>query len=154
MAYVIAVILRNQGIHLDPILAYRGGLLHDLDKLHTVESSHPHGDVGADFVQAQGYPHLADVVREYVMRPGSRAQTHRRTGESKLVFFCDKLAEEDRIVPFDVRLEALKQRYPDFVGMMNTVELDVWALSNEICSILSISSHEKLIEKLLRLQNN
>ena len=88
------------------------------------------------------------------MRLGSRAQTHRRTWESKLVFFCDKLAEEDRIVPFDVRLEALKQRYPDFVGMMNTVELDVWALSNEICSILSISSHEKLIEKLLRLQNN
>ena len=43
MAYVIAVILRNQGIHLDPILAYRGGLLHDLDKLHTVESSHPMG---------------------------------------------------------------------------------------------------------------
>lgn len=154
MAYVIAVMLRNRGIHLDPILAYRGGLLHDLDKLHTLDSSQHHGDVGAKFVQEQGYLRLGEVMREHVMRPGYCAQKHRQAWESKLVFFCDKLAEEARIVPFYVRLEALKQRYPDFVGMMNTVEPDVWALNDEICSILSITSHEKLIKKLLRLQNN
>ncbi len=154
MAYVTAVMLRNQGVDLDPILAYRGGLLHDLDKLHTLESSQPHGDLGADFVLEQGYPRLAEVIREHVMRPGYHVRAHHQTWESKLVFFCDKLAEEDRIVPFNVRLEALKQRYPEYAGLMNSVEPQVWALNDEICSILSMSSHEKLIEKLLELQNN
>lgn len=154
MAYVLGVMLRDVGVDLDPILAHRGGLLHDLDKLHTLESSQGHGDVGAAFVREQGYPHLAAIVAGHVMRMDAGATAADPSWETQLVFFCDKLVEQDRIVPFDVRLKALKERYPAFRGVMNKAEPTVWALSDQICSILSIPDHDSLIQMLIELQYN
>lgn len=154
MAYAMGVLLRKAGIDLDPILAHRGGLLHDLDKLQTLNSAEPHGHLSAAFLQAQGYPHLAAILREHIMGAGLQAEERHRSWEIKLVFFCDKLAEEDRIVPLNVRLQALKQRYPAFQSIMNAAEPYIWQLNDQICSILSIPGHEKLINQLVKLQNN
>ena len=74
------------------------------------------------------------------------------TWEDRLVFFCDKLVEQDRIVPFDVRLRALQARYPGFREVMAQAEPYVWALSDQICSILSIPSHENLISTFQDIQ--
>ena len=154
MAYVLGVLLRGQGVHLDPILAHRGGLLHDLDKLHTLNPSLSHGEVGAAFLTEQGHPDLAQIVAGHVMRTGLQAQAEQSSWETRLVFFSDKLAEEDRIVPFDIRLRALKERYPGFRGVMDRAVPYVWGLSAEICSILSIPSHESLINRLVELQKS
>jgi hypothetical protein len=154
MAYVLGVLLREQGVHLDPILAHRGGLLHDLDKLHTLDHAQPHGEMGAAYLSQQGHPDLARIVSGHVMRTALQADNASPTWETRLVFFCDKLAEEDRIVPFDVRLQALKNRYPGFRGLMDRAAPFVWGVSEEICSILSIPSHENLINRLLELQNS
>jgi hypothetical protein len=154
MSYVLGVLLRGQGIQLDPILAHRGGLLHDLDKLHTLNPSLSHGEVGAAFLSQQGHRDLAQIVAGHVLRTGLQPETEQSSWETRLVFFSDKLAEEDRIVPFDVRLRALKERYPGFRGVMDRAVPYVWGLSAEICSILSIPSHERLINMLLELQNS
>jgi hypothetical protein len=138
MTYVLGVMLRGQGIQLDPILAHRGGLLHDLDKLHTLDHGQPHGEMAAAFLAQQGHPDLAQIVAGHVMRTALQVDQASLSWETKLVFFCDKLAEEDRIVPFDVRLRALKERYPGFRGVMDQAAPYVWGLSDEICSILSI----------------
>jgi HD superfamily phosphodiesterase len=75
MAYVLGVMLRGQGIQLDPILAHRGGLLHDLDKLHTLDPwSHPHGEMGAAFLAQQGHPDLAQIVAGHVLRTSLAAR--------------------------------------------------------------------------------
>jgi len=154
VAYVLGVLLRGQGIQLDPILAHRGGLLHDLDKLHTLDHAQPHGEVGAAFLSQQGHPDLAQIVSGHVMRTALQVNQESPSWETRLVFFSDKLAEEDRIVPFDVRLQALKQRYPGFREVMDRAAPFVWNLSEEICSILTIPSHEKLINKLLELHKS
>jgi hypothetical protein len=154
MAYALGVMLRGHGIQLDPILAHRGGLLHDLDKLHTLDHAQPHGEMGAAYLSHQGHPDLALIVSGHVMRTALQVDHASPSWERRLVFFCDKLAEEDRIVPFDVRLRALKERYPGFIGVMDRAAPYVWGLSDEICSILSIPSHENLINKLSELQNS
>ena len=154
MAYVLGVLLSDQGVQLDPILAHRGGLLHDLDKLHTLDHAQPHGEMGAAFLAQKGHPGLAEIVSGHVMRTALQADKTSLTWETRLVFFCDKLAEEDRIVPFDVRLRALKERYPVFSGVMDQAAPYVWMLSEDICSILSIPSHENLINILSELQNS
>lgn len=152
MAYVLGVLLWRAEVKLDPILAHRGGLLHDLDKLHTLDPSKPHGALGAAFVRNQGHADLAEIISGHVMRAGLTDE--QLSWENKLVFFCDKLAEQDRIVPFDVRLGALKARYPQFEGVMRRAEPYIRDLNDQICSILSISEHRSLIKLLLDFQKN
>lgn len=153
LAYALAVKLREAGVVVDPILTHRGGLLHDLDKICTLTKTGRHGMDGADYVQARGFSRVADIIRNHVMHTILEPTARRWSWESKLVFFCDKLVEGDRLVPFPVRLEALKARYPDYRRVLSRAAPAVFALSDEICSILSMPDHGKLISNLGKLQN-
>jgi hypothetical protein len=151
LAYGLGVLLRRTGEPVDPILAHRGGLLHDLDKLHTLDGTQRHGGMAAAFLREQGQTDLAEIVRGHILGSVLEDQTDLRTWEARLVFFCDKLVEQDRIVPFDERITALKARYPGFRGIMDQAEPYVWALNDHICSKLSIPNHENLISFLKEL---
>ncbi len=153
-AYVLAVMMRNKGINVDPIMAHRGGLLHDIDKIKTLGEDGRHGALGADFLLRNGFPHLGEIVREHLMHSIMQPGAEDRPWESKLVYFMDKLVEGDQIVTFGVRQEALKKRYQDYQGAIERAKSKVWALNDQICSILSISKHEQLISHLLKLQYN
>ena len=153
-AYHLAVMLRNKGLCVDPILVHRGGLLHDIDKIDTLKQSGGHGRMGADFLEAQGYPALAEIVQEHIMSTILHPGAADRAWEVKLVYFTDKLVEGDRLVSFERRLEALYERYPHYQETMEQAAGPVRALSDQICSILSIPTHENLISILIKLQNN
>ena len=152
-AYVMAVMLRNKGVDLDPILTHRGGLLHDIDKLKTLDQDGQHGQMGADYLYREGYPALSEIVRGHIMHTILEPGAEERPWEVKLVYFMDKLVEGDQIVPFDERQAALKKRYPKYQGVVKRAKSKVWALNDEICSILSIPDHQNLISLLIRLQN-
>jgi len=152
-AYTLAVLMRNQGVALDPMLAQRAGLVHDLDKIKTLKLGDAHGREGAAFLAQQGYPELAGIVREHIMHSVLTENPDTRGWEDRLVFFCDKLVEGDRIVSFKQRLAALMQRYPDYRETMARAEAQIWRLNDRICSILSIPDHEILISTLLKLQD-
>jgi putative hydrolase of the HAD superfamily len=147
-AYVLAVLMRNRGILVDPVLTHRGGLLHDIDKIATLKMDGAHGRMGAEFLDAQGYPRLAEILREHIMTRVMRPEARDWEWEVRLVFFCDKLVEGDQIVPFDQRLNALKIRYPFYVEKMERAESAIWDMSDEICEILDITSHAGLVELL------
>lgn len=147
-AYVLAVLLRREGIEVDPILTHRGGLMHDIDKIETLNQVMGHGEMGGDFFDEQGYPELAEIVRGHIMHTILKVRPEERRWEDSLVYFCDKLVEGDRLVPFNYRLDQLKIRYPHYRGPMEAAEPYIWALSDKICSILSLSSHEHLIRKV------
>ena len=147
-AYVLAVKMREKGITLDPILAHRAGLIHDIDKIDTLHEGGAHGVMGADFLQAQGYPEMAKIVRDHIMSTIINPEAKSRSWENKLVFFCDKLVERDELVPFDQRLEALRARYPYYVEKMAEAEPYIWEMSDEICEILGLESHAGLIGML------
>ena len=147
-AYVLGMKMREKDISLDPILAHRAGLVHDLDKIDTLDESGTHGALGADFLEAQGYHEVGEIVRDHIMSTILHDDFQSRSWENKLVFFCDKLVEGDELVPFDQRLAALKIRYPYYVKKMEKAESAIWDLSDEICRILDVASHEGLIEML------
>jgi putative nucleotidyltransferase with HDIG domain len=153
-AYHLAVLLRNQGVQVDPILTQRGGLLHDIDKIDTLHQEGAHGREGAEFLKVKGYPLLAEIVREHIMSTILHPHADDRPWEVKLVYFTDKLVEGEQLVPFDQRLEALFERYPSYRETMGRAAGAVRRLSDQICSILSIPGHEKLISILIELQNN
>jgi putative nucleotidyltransferase with HDIG domain len=153
-AYILAALMRRQGVEVDPILAYRGGLLHDIDKIQTLHQSGAHGQQGADFLEEQGYPALAEIVREHIMSTILHPDADERPWEVKLVYYCDKLVEDETLVPFDQRLSALFARYPQYRETMGRAAEPVRRLGDQICSILSIPGHEKLISNLIELQNN
>ncbi len=153
LAYALAVILRTRGKSVDPILAHRGGMLHDLDKMDTLDEGHLHGRRGAAYVENQGYPVLAGIIRNHVLRSDLQSRIGDWSWEEKLVFFSDKLVEGDRLVSFPFRLSALKTRYPSSRQILIDSESVVFDLSDELCSILSIAGHKKLISWLDNLQN-
>jgi len=135
-------------LEIDPILTHRGGLLHDLDKIETLRLSGAHGKKAAAFIEKKGYPEAAVIVREHIMSTILNPNADNRSWEVKLVFFCDKLAEGDQLVPFNQRLTALYERYPGYRNIMQQAEGPIWQMSDQICSILSIPNHESLIAML------
>ncbi len=151
-AYVLAVLMRNLGYAVDPILTHRGGLLHDLDKIKTLRISGAHGEMGAEFLEDQGYPQVAEIVREHNLSSILGPEFDRRPWENKLVFFCDKLVEGERIVPFGERVAALNRRYPAYRPLIEKTEEPVWQFSEQVCSILSLTNHQALIDLLKRYQ--
>jgi putative nucleotidyltransferase with HDIG domain len=147
-AYALAVMLRAKGIEVNPILTHRGGLLHDLDKIKTLNMVNSHGNVGASFLDAQGYPAVAEIVRGHILHTILDPTSDNRPWEVKLVYFCDKLTEGDRIVPLEERFAALGKRYPAYMKKMERAKTHVWGLNNTICSILSIPDNDHLVSLL------
>lgn len=113
IAYQMALWLRQRGLDLDPVLAHRGGLLHDLAKL--LPPANPledHGARAAGLLISRGQPALAEVARRHVMHSILAGGAYPETWEQKIVFFADKLVEGSRLVELDERMRGLSQRYP------------------------------------------
>jgi hypothetical protein len=71
------------------------------------------------------YRHLLGGIMDDAKMP--------RTWEQKLVFFADKLVEQDQVVPVAERFAALQKRYPGFAAEMSLCLPKVLDLEMEIC---------------------
>ncbi len=91
---------------------------------------------------------MADIVRNHLLGIFLKQDLSAFSWEMKLVNFCDKLVEGDRIVTLPVRLSALKQRYPHSKVLLDSTEPYLWQLNDEICSILALEGHHALISEL------
>lgn len=142
VAHFLAERLRNQGVPVDPLLAHRGGLLHDLDKIESVKENCVHGEKAAEILASLGYPKLAEIARAHVLRPRNLP----KTWEEKLVFYADKLVEEDKVVGLEARLSALRARYPEFLTEIQSGEPFLMALHAQILLTLDLGEPELLRE--------
>jgi predicted HAD superfamily phosphohydrolase YqeG len=145
-AYWMAVSLRRAGERVDPLLAHRGGLLHDLDKVKTLHQGRRHGELSHELLMARGQPELAEIARCHNMPAILDPQGGLQTWEQKLVFYADKLVEGDHLVPLAVRLEALKGRYPAYAGQIERCEPLVYGLEASLCALLGQPAGELLTE--------
>lgn len=153
LAYQIAEWLSSCGEEVNPILAHRGGLLHDLAKLSAIRPGAPtdhHGDLAGLLLDEVGQPALADIARRHLFYlPGEEASRQPRTWEEKLVHYADKLVESTRLVSLSERMTALNHRYPTYQERFTAGFPAVLDLQSEICRILGISP-EELFELLKR----
>ncbi len=140
VAHFLGEKLREKGVKLDPLLAHRGGLLHDLDKIQSLKEGSEHGEKAAEILRDLGYPALGEIARRHVLRPGQAP----RTWEEKLVFYADKIVEEEKVVGLEGRLAALHARYPQFHGEIAAGAPLLREIQREILAILDASEPELL----------
>jgi putative hydrolase of the HAD superfamily len=139
LSYRLAVWLRQAGEPVNPVLAHRGGLLHDLDKISSQQKGIEHARLSARLLAERGQPELAEIARRHLISSYGDPEGGPRSWEEKLVFYADKLVEGDRVVRFSERMAALMQRYPGFAEKILQHAPDVTALEREICDRLGLS---------------
>jgi putative nucleotidyltransferase with HDIG domain len=118
-AYWTAAWLKQSGIEVDPLVAHRGGLLHDLDKISGRESGYPHGVWSSELLKRKGYPQIARIAERHVISRILESDRAPETWEEKLVFYADKLVEGSDFVGLHARLQALEGRYPQYAGQIH-----------------------------------
>ncbi len=142
-AYLMAIWLRQNGETVDPILAHRGGLLHDLAKIPPAGVGiQPvnHGEGAARLLTSYGQPELAQIARRHMLFSPHDPENAPQSWEEKLVYFADKLVEGSEVVPFEERLQALRRRYK-MDDEQHPISAIVPALENlqaEICRAIHI----------------
>ena len=100
--------LAVQGIELDWKLLLSAGLLHDIAKMASIENGRDHAELGAEWLDCEGYPEIAEIVRNHV-----RLETN-LTGPivaKEIIYYADKRVRHVEIVSVSERLVDLRKRY-------------------------------------------
>jgi uncharacterized protein len=113
----VARVARVLGLHLpsfnpplDPSLLEAGALLHDIAKTECLITKKKHTDVGAAFLEARGYPEVAEIVAQHVTLKNGHSRPD-RVSEVELVHYADKRVLHEDIVDLSTRFQYLQERY-------------------------------------------
>jgi len=139
IAFRLATWLRELGEAVDPLLAHRGGLLHDLDKITSRRLNQTHGQLGARLLREKGCPDLAAIAEHHLMFTILDPTSRPATWEEKLVYYVDKIVEGAVAVGVTRRLGELRQRYPEYTEEFDRCVPLVLELEAEICARLGVS---------------
>jgi len=144
LAYQMAVWLRASGQSVDPLLAHRGGLLHDLVKLAPPPPgpAADHGARAAVLLLEHQQPALAEIANRHLLHLILDANRAPRTWEEKLVYLADKLVEGSRPVTLEERLASLRRRYPANTGEIEASAPAIHHLQTELCAHLGLAPQE------------
>lgn len=149
VSYLMALWLRNAGHPADPILAHRGGLLHDLAKLQADETKgESHAERAGQMLEERGQPELARIARRHLLFSLLREEDRPITWEEKVVCFADKLVEGSQLVSFEECLAALQARYRH-LGSLEPERLErlrsaLNEAQNELCAAMGFAPEELL----------
>jgi HAD superfamily hydrolase (TIGR01509 family) len=141
-SYHLAVLLRAAGHAVDPLLAHRGGLLHDIAKISSKRTSGNHGEMGAEILTRLGQPVLAEISRRHMLFYLHDPRKRPQTWEEKIVHFTDKICEGPRFVEWSERLLGLATRYPSQIEAMRNCTPAVMALQDELATAAGFPSSE------------
>jgi hypothetical protein len=150
LSYHLALWLRRQGAQVDPIIAHRGGLLHDLAKLSTKRSGSNHGSRAGQILDSKGLPELAEIARKHPLFSILDEVNKPSTWEQKIVYFTDKLVEEGKLVSLEERLVALQERYPKDKEGIAKCRPALLLLQERFCSFLGVTD-TGLMEQLSKV---
>lgn len=152
VSYLLARLYADIGVAVDPILCHRGGLLHDLDKLLTIDQVDQHGIRASQILMESGYPDLARIAQCHQAFSVLDPELMPVSTEEKTVFLSDKLVEGDQVIGLHNRLDRLKSRYPQDVERLNRVIPIMNAMMAEMLSHFELSE-EKLLTYFRRKIN-
>ncbi len=136
LAYQMSAWLRKKGENVNPIMAHRGALLHDLGKLTAkrIQTKANHAEVAASLLRERQQPELAEIARRHIIYSILDAENAPRSWEEKLVYFADKLAEEARLVEVEERLAGLQKRHHLEASQIEQVRQPIMAMKEEIAA--------------------
>ncbi|MGE5601619.1 MAG: HD domain-containing protein [Nitrososphaerales archaeon] len=134
--------LANAGESVDPVLAQRGGLLHDLAKLSAKKVARSHELMAAEILLGKGQPELAEIARRHAMWAPLTEGQRPETREQKLVYYADRIAEHDRLVGIDARMLEIAGRRPELRARIEQYRAAALAQEAEIAAALGVSVPE------------
>ena len=99
----LAEALKTAGAALDPDLAQRAALLHDIAR-----TSRDHAAAGARLLESHGFPRMAPIVARHMDLTVDAAAP---VDETQIVFLADKLVAGDRLVNLEERFARKMVKY-------------------------------------------
>ena len=115
----LAARARSNGSLVDVRLVATAALLHDVDKLPSVEAPGRHGEGSAAWLAARGWAELGPVVSEHPvtrLAEGSyEPWAASASVEARIVAYADKRAGQ-RLEPMEERFASWRRRYPSGPG--------------------------------------
>jgi len=144
VAYTLAAWLRSAGQGVDPLLAHRGGILHDLCKMSAKGQGLNHGQAARAVLLDKGQPRLAEIARTHMLFNLIDPASSPHTWEEKLVYYADKLIEKNQILSVEQRLAGFRERYSMVPEMIDQVSAAILPLEQEICAPLNMDADELL----------
>ncbi len=138
VAAFLARKLNEAGEEIDIALVEKGALLHDLDKLLTLEEDNAHGALSGRLLRERGEDVIAGIVERHVISMFDHCEPHLWTWEERLVHYADKLCAGTRIVTLAERLEDLRRRYPRYASCFDRHQAAEEALERAIFARLDL----------------
>lgn len=111
VAVFLAKKLREKGIRIDVELVDRASLLHDLDKIPTLNNGE-HGHLTRKILSEKGHGAVGEIALKHRFK--AILDNGLRTWEEKVVNYADKKCLEGEIVPLEKRFEYGRKRYASF----------------------------------------
>jgi uncharacterized protein len=133
--------LTEAGYDLHLPLVTVGALLHDIGKTQCLGTLTNHAELGASILDALGYPHVAQVVREHV-HLDTNITDPRPLREAEVVNYADKRVLHDAVVTLTDRFADLKVRYgrtPEALARIQATEVRSRALEEKIFASLVLA---------------
>jgi uncharacterized protein len=141
VAVFLGEALAEAGFDLNLPLVTVGALLHDLGKTQCLGTCNNHAELGAGILDALGYPHVAQVVREHVYLDGS-IMDPRPLREAEVVNYADKRVLHEAVVTLKVRFADLKVRYgttAEALARIQATEVKSLALEDKLFAPLRLT---------------
>ena len=144
VAVFLAQKLKEKSIDIDVELVDRASLLHDLDKIPTLDTR-DHGIMTAKILLEKGHgKRIGDVIKKHYFH--AILEDDFRGWEEKIVNYSDKRCQNDRIATLHERFEYAKKRYIHHRGPKTSeAEQLLLNLEKEIFQIIGLDP-EKLNE--------
>lgn len=146
VAMYLAKKLAKKGASIDLDLVDRASLLHDIDKIESLEKGN-HGIIGERILKEKGFHRIAEIVRKHVL---DQILYGLNTWEEKIVFYADKRVVDDKIVSLEERLKYIKNRYAHINEKLrdkySEIENKILLLEDEIFSKINIAKDLKAIK--------
>jgi uncharacterized protein len=133
--------LTEAGLDLHLPLLTTGALLHDLAKTPCLGTLKNHAELGAAILEALGYPHVAQVVREHVHLDPNILDP-RPFREAEIVNYADKRVLHDAVVTLEARFADLKVRYgrtPEALARIQATQARSLILEEKLFAPLRLS---------------
>jgi len=142
VSYLLAKWIRDKGNQVDPVLAHRGGLLHDIAKLtmrNQDDYETDHAEMGAQILLDLHQSRLAEIARCHLISSLFDEKRSPRTWEQKIVHYADKVVEGASLVMLEERIQAICKRYPHHAERILGSVSGVKRLQSEICEEMGVS---------------
>lgn len=146
--------LAAAGEQVDPILAHRGGLLHDMAKLSAKKQARPHELMAAEILAERGQPELSEIARRHPMWAPLTEGQRPETWEQKLVYYGDRIGRHTQLVGIDARILEIVQRRPELRELIDDYRAAALAQEAEIAARLGLSVPEMWRELELAVGNH